>query len=174
MEEKHLEQLTTLRAVVGYLGEHEQSRWWGSSFFSSASKAFMVGMFPRSLFLARFHGVCRAAMLVHDEHIGVGSVQHLFRLSEDLEQAIHHLAQSPAFGEQCEALIADRQLALDYLLRHSGEDGPQSAPTSAQGPVRVGDVAMVRGEGGCSALCAYYAGAFHAKTPAYPYFYQAA
>ena len=173
MEVKHLEQLTTLRAVVGYLGEEAESPWWGSSFFSSASKAFMVGMFPRSLFLARFQGVCRAAMLVHDEHIGVGSVQHLFRLSEDLEQAIHHLAQSSTFSEQCEALIVDKQSALDFLLRHRGEDGPQSAPTSAQGPVRVGDVAMVRGERACPALCAYYSGAFHANTPAYPYFYQA-
>ncbi len=174
MEEKHLEQLTTLRAVVGYLGEQAESPWWGSSFFSSASKAFVVGMFPRSLFLARFHGVCRAAMLVHDEHIGVGSVQHLFRLSEDLEQAIHHLAQSSTFSEQCEALITDKQSALDSLLRHIGEDGLQSVQTSAQGPVRVGDVAMVRGSSACSELCTYYAGAFRANAPAYPYFYQTA
>lgn len=174
MEEKHLEQLTTLRAVVGYLGEQAESPWWGSSFFSSASKAFMVGMFPRSLFLARFQGVCRAAMLVHDEHIGVGSVQHLFRLSEDMEQAIHHLAQSSSFSEQCETLLADRQSALDYLRRQSGEDGPQSVSTSAQGPVRAGDMAMIRGERACPTLCAYYAGAFRANTPAYPYFYLAA
>lgn len=112
-------------------------------------------------------------MVVHDEHIGVGSVQHLFRLSEDLEQSIHHLAQTSTFSEECAALTVDKQSALDYLLRHT-DDGAQTAGASAQGPVRIGDVALIRNASACSELCTYYAAAFRANAPAYPYFYQAA
>lgn len=80
--------LAQLRIVVGFLGEKDQAGWWPSGFCASASTAFLLPAFPRTLTPARYEGLCRAAQLVHDEHVGLGDVYHLFRLPEALEQAL--------------------------------------------------------------------------------------
>jgi len=92
--------LATLRATIGYLGEREQFAWWQSSFFDQGSSAFLTPVFARTHVLAQVAGVTRAAALVHDKWIGVGDAYHLFRMPEDVEQAIHRALHQPARPEQ--------------------------------------------------------------------------
>src|SRR5215212_10212064 len=66
MNATQLEALTTLRTVVGYLGERDQFAWWQSSFFAPTSRAFLAPVFGRTQALAQYAGVSRAAALVHD------------------------------------------------------------------------------------------------------------
>ena len=83
-----LREITRLRMIVGYLGEKGQHNWWSSEFFSPTAPAFLNPVFGKTATLAQYHGVKEAARRVHDTHIGVGRVFHLFRLPESMEQAI--------------------------------------------------------------------------------------
>ena len=82
------ENLALMRMAVGAAGEDKGLGWWRSAFCGSMSSAYLSPMFPRTAQMASLTGVTAAACRVHDEHIGVGRVFHLFRLPEDLEQAI--------------------------------------------------------------------------------------
>ena len=84
-------QLTRLRTCVAFLGEKDQENWWPSSFLSQSGAAFLTPVFPKTTQLARVNGASAAAQAIHDEHIGVGDVFHLFRLPENIE---HDIAQS--------------------------------------------------------------------------------
>ena len=77
-----------LRIAVAFLGEKEQKNWWNCSFLSPSADSFLSPVFPKTSILARVAGASAAAQLVHDEHIGVGDVFHLFRLPENIEQDI--------------------------------------------------------------------------------------
>ena len=98
--------LAKMRAVVGYLGERNQSGWWQSSFFAPGSQAFLAPVFGRTRLLAQCTGVAQAAAVVHDERIGVGDVYHLFRLPEDIEQALHRALHSHELSADIRALHA--------------------------------------------------------------------
>src|SRR5690349_14523885 len=106
MNATQLEALATLRTVVGYLGEREQYSWWQSSVFAPAGRAILAPVLGRTQALAQYAGVRRAAALVHDERIGVGRVFHLFRLPEDVEQALHHVVQTPSVRQRIIAYVA--------------------------------------------------------------------
>jgi len=82
------ENLVLLRMAVGAAGEDKELAWWRSAFCGSMSGACLAPIFPKTVSLAALTGVTAAACRVHDEHIGVGRVFHLFRLPEDLEQAV--------------------------------------------------------------------------------------
>lgn len=157
--------LATLRATIGYLGEREQLAWWQSSFFDHGSSAFLTPVFARAHVLAQVAGVTRAAALVHDKWIGVGDAYHLFRLPEDLEQAIHRALNEPALGERIAAITASRAAAADFLR---GQGAPPTKPS--QGPTRVGAVADLRKAGAWSTAAGLYARAFEGESPSYPYF----
>ena len=96
------------------------------------SQAFLDPLFPRTRLLAQCNGVTRAAALVHDERIGVGQTYHLFRLPEEMEQAIHRTLQQPAFAVRFSAGVTRKDLLIQL--------GQLAAPgqTHAVGPVRVG------------------------------------
>ena len=83
--------IAQLRSCVAFLGEKENHNWWSSSFLSSSGGSFLTPVFPKTSLLARVNGASAAAQLVHDEHIGVGNVYHLFRLPENIE---HEISQS--------------------------------------------------------------------------------
>jgi len=83
-----LEAIIKLRIAVAFLGEKEQANWWNCSFLSPSADSFLSPVFPKTSILARVTGASAAAQLVHDEHIGVGDVYHLFRLPENIEQDI--------------------------------------------------------------------------------------
>lgn len=91
-----LQGIVRLRMVVGHLGEKGQHEWWSSAFFSTTASAFLDPVFGKTAILAQYHGVCEAVRRVHDEHIGVGRVFHLFRLPESLEQQLFELLRDPA------------------------------------------------------------------------------
>jgi hypothetical protein len=158
-------QLATLRAAVGYLGEREQYSWWQSSFYAPTSRAFLAPVFGRTQALAQNAGVSRAAALVHDERIGVGRVFHLFRLPEDLEQALHRAVQTPSVGQRITACVAHPDAALAYLRTES-----RSAAGTGVGPVEIGPAQDLRGWRSWRAVAAQYLGAFEMGGAAFPYF----
>ncbi len=80
--------IAQLRSCVAFLGEKENHNWWSSSFLSKSGGAFLTPVFPKTSLLARVNGAGAGARLVHDEHIGVGDVYHLFRLPENIEHEI--------------------------------------------------------------------------------------
>ena len=92
--------IVMLRACVAFLGEKEQANWWSSSFLSNTGAAFLSSVFPKTVGLAQVNGASAAAQVSHDDQIGIGDVYHLFRLPENIEQAIlEHLANDASVLE---------------------------------------------------------------------------
>jgi len=91
MTSDSIENIAKLRCCVAFLGEKDQLSWWSSTFLSKNGHSFMNPVFPKTSFLARVRGASAAAQSVHDMHIGIGDVFHLFRLPENIEQEISQL-----------------------------------------------------------------------------------
>ena len=163
--EARLRRLAHLRVLVGYLGEKGQHGWWPSEFYSATSAAFLTPVFTRTTNLARYHGVSEAARRVHDEHIGIGRVFHLFRLPEIVEQAVFECLQTPAAAEDAQRGVKSVDEAMAAL--RSFFDSPSPAQ---EGPTQVGDVADLDGDLWLPALARCYHAAFAAGSPSYPYF----
>ncbi|MEX2488273.1 MAG: BrxE family protein [Pseudomonadales bacterium] len=123
-----------LRLLVGFLGEKSQLNWWGSNFIGSTSEAFLAPVFSRTTMLARYHGVCEAAMLVHDERIGVGANFHLYRLPDSVERAAAKEVASSDSTALMDSVLASREAALTRLRELS-----QTEAEKAEGPVVVGN-----------------------------------
>lgn len=158
----NITQLIQLRSIIGYLGEKEQYNWWPSTFFSPASSAFLAPVFSRTEALARLSGVARAAARVHDEYIGVGTVYHLFRLPERLEQRVVAQLQQ----EQApDGLPTTKEDALAWLRQYAAD-----TPVATMGPVRVGDIQQLWAETSWQEVAALYLYAFEMDARIYPYF----
>lgn len=165
MEAAHLEQLATLRIVVGYLGEHDHYAWWQSAFFASSSLAFLQPVFARTQLVAQCHGVTRAAALLHDERIGVGNVYHLFRLPEDLEQALHRTLHAQELSQRISMVCASKEAALDYLRKEAGR-----RDSTGMGPTRVGTASELRNGEPWRIVAALYLHACGEGAEVFPYF----
>lgn len=113
--DERLIRVAHLRVLVGYLGEKAQHGWWPSEFYSATSSAFLTPVFVRTAKLAQYHGASEAARLVHDEHIGIGRVFHLFRLPQAIEQAVFEYLQVPAAAEEAQRGIASADEAMSVL-----------------------------------------------------------
>jgi len=152
------------RIYIGLLGEKEQFNWWKSSFFSSASDAFLSPLFSRTQLLAQCNGVSRAASLLHDEHIGVGHVYHLFRLPEDLEQGLHQKLKDPKFEKSIQKALT-KATALKELkeLASNFESGDM-------GPVRIGSISDLYIIEAWGDVAGAYSSAFENEQTIYPYF----
>jgi len=122
------------RMLVGYLGEKHQASWWGSSFLSSSSKAFLTHIYPNSIAMAQYSGVCQAASIVHDNHIGIGRHYHLYRLPDSLERSLLKCIQDIEFSESLNQFISTKETAINRLL----ELGVDSI-TKTEGPIAIGD-----------------------------------
>jgi hypothetical protein len=153
------------RMAIGYLGEKDQSGWWQSSFLTPGSKAFMAPVFGRTQVLAQCTGVTRAAAMVHDERIGVGNVYHLFRLPEDMEQAIHRALHDPDLCKKSMALLTSKDAATQYLSRQVALQ-----LFSGVGPTRVGDTNNLRSAEYWRTVAGYYLHGFEQGSEVYPYF----
>lgn len=165
MEATQLEQLATLRAVVGYLGERDAYGWWQSSFFAPSSGAFLQPIFGRTQFVAQCSGVARAAAVVHDDRIGVGNVYHLFRLPEDVEQALHRILHTQELSQRIGALCASKEASLGYLRSEAvALDSP------GVGPTRVGSTNDLRHQEAWRTVAAHYLHACSEGNEVYPYF----
>jgi len=153
--------ISKLRVLVGYLGEHTQSRWWQSSFLGVKSSAFLCPTFGRSTAHAQAAGVTEAARRVHDEAIGVGCVFHLFRLPEQLEQDLRYTL--PEAIETVNARpVAD---ALEELEALGSRD-----VAGTPGPAHIGPVPMLNGTRWVSTVASHYHAAFAAGHRSFPYF----
>lgn len=123
-----------LRLAVGRLGESVDPPWWHAAFFSSESDAFLTPVFPRTQWLTRMTATSEAAARIHDEHLGVGRVFHLFRLPETFEQQIAESAKSNNFVEEMAPLMGDADGARSFLEQlATGHETIEGT-----GPVRLG------------------------------------
>lgn len=165
MDRELQEYLTDLRAVVGYLGEHDQFDWWPSSFFVTGSSAFLSPVFPRTQTLAQVTGVSRAAARSHDERIGVGHAYHLFRLPEEMEQSLHRRLGEGETNQTVRSLVAERETALAWLREMAQGDASQEV-----GPVRVGATHAVYALEQWPIVAGYYWRGFTGGSQTYPYF----
>ncbi len=162
---RRLKEIARLRMIVGYLGEKGQHNWWSSEFISATAPAFLDPVFGKTAALAQYHGVKEAARRVHDEHIGVGRVFHLFRLPESIEQAVFEMLQDMA--------------VMDALRRDTGSHDAASAALHAiadsngsvqEGPIQIGTLSDLDGISWLSDLARCYQLAFGAEVRSYPYF----
>lgn len=165
MDVAQLEQIARLRIVVGYLGERDHYAWWQSSFFAPGSRAFLQPVFGRTQLVAQCNGVTHAAAVVHDERIGVGNVYHLFRLPEDIEQALHRVLHEQALGQRLAAACASKDAALDCLA-----DEASTPEGTGIGPVRVGAAGDLRHPAAWHVVAAQYRRAYVQGIEVYPYF----
>ncbi len=156
-----VEKLAKLRIIIGYLGEREQFGWWQSSFFTQGSSAFLAPLFSRTQVLAQCSGVTQAAALIHDERIGVGSVYHLFRLPEDMEQAIHKTLRETILPDA----VKNKEAALNDLRKFASKPD-----NGSEGPVLLGAKSSLLELSSWQNVCGLYLEAFDRGIKIYPYF----
>jgi len=165
MKNSMFTQISSLRLLVGFLGEQSQFNWWSSSFFTANSRAFLSPVFSKTAFIAQCQGVKEAASRVHDERIGVGAVYHLFRLPEHVEQTLFTGLHDKAFADSMSVQVQNKEHALEILtsfIDGSAEDG--------EGPIRVGKIDALLAGKTLGVLAHHYQTAFARGTVAYPYY----
>jgi len=155
--------LIRLRALVGYLGERDQREWWNTSFLSPTGQRFLERPFPRSSFSAALHSVTVAARRVHDESVGKGKVDHLFRLRPAMERQLAESLRSVDV-EPIRSLIHTQDDALDGLKSMA------RAVSDRVGAVRVGERMDLQTPDGVGRLAGYYHAAFTSGQLVFPYF----
>jgi len=165
VKETILDKYLHLRLLIGYLGEAAQFNWWPTSFFQPSSKQFLEPVFARTTRLAQYHGVKEAARRLHDEHIGVGSVFHLFRLPEEMEREIHGRFEDQVGIEKLIGELASKDAALHALSVLA--DGDRSA---GEGPISIGKVSDLRTNKAIKETARCYKAAFNQGAKSYPYF----
>lgn len=165
MHKSTLTQVATLRLLVGFLGEQSQFSWWPSAFFALSSSAFLLPIFRKTAFIAQYQGVKEAASRVHDEHIGMGTVYHLFRLPENAEQALFNSLQDNAFVDSIRVQLQNQDRALKSLTTLADVH-----PECTEGPVLVGNIDELMEGKNLRLLSHYYLSAFTGNTKAYPYY----
>jgi hypothetical protein len=165
MSPEVVDSVAALRLAVGFLGEQEQAGWWPSAFLGASSKPFLSPVFPKTTVLAQCRGVTHAAARVHDERIGVGSVFHLFRLPEDIEQAVHRLLEQQEPAQRLSSAVKDQQSALTSLKALAASKQPPG-----NGPVRVGRAADLSKLDSWRVVAAHYVAGFQASSEVFPFF----
>lgn len=126
--------IMALRLLIGFLGEKSQFGWWASSFIGRSSEAFLLPIYPRTTSLAQYHGVCEAALLVHeDNRIGIGNIFHLYRLPNSIERTVAEHIRDHGDSTSIKNSLLDQDNALAAL----GELSSVSVDKS-EGPVSVG------------------------------------
>ena len=160
-----INKIVSLRILIGFLGEKEQFGWWQSSFFSQNSFAFLSPIFSKTFFTAQYYGAKEAACNVHDEHIGIGEVFHLFRLPEHLEIEIHQSLINNKNHDQLSKDIKNKEFALSSLAQYNGKNKDNEI-----GPVRIGNISKIRTINNWDIVAAKYCKAFKSSNKIYPYF----
>lgn len=164
MKKTKLKAIAKLRILIGYLGEKKQSNWWGSSFLAPESQAFLNPIFGKTTFIAQYQGVKEAATRVHDEHIGVGEVYHLFRLPENIEISLFQLLHDEQFISEIKENILDKEKAEQALSNFV-----ISSLKLKEGPVLMGTLDDFFMEESMSDIANLYYLAFSNNIQAIPY-----
>lgn len=159
-----IEDLVTLRFLVGFLGEKSQYGWWETNFLSDIGLKYLHIIFPRSALSAGVNSMSEAAKRLHDSRIGRGRVYHLFRLPEFMEQRIHQrlLDLDPA------ALlprIESKVLAIENL-----ENLADGSLGEGEGPVQLGTARDLWQLSSLKMMAGSYAYAFTKGKQIFPYF----
>ena len=152
--------IVQLRICVAFMGEKEQIGWWPSSFLSRSGDAFLSPVFPKTSTLARVNGASGAAQLVHDEHIGIGDVYHLFRLPENTEHQISQLLLKES--TVLELITSEKQAQTALKGLSAGEKTRGVGPHLLEGDVV--DETMIR------RMASTYMHGFNADEQVYPYY----
>ena len=162
------QRLLALRLVVGFLGEREQAGWWPSDFLGRNSVAFLSPVFGSKSQMARYHGAIEAACAVHDERIGLGKVNHLFRVPEPIEHSMYEMIQQDNSLSQIGPNFTSKANACAWL----SEIGNKGVEVRS-GPVRISMFDTNRAEStDIAILASYYRFAFLSGVQCFPYFNQ--
>jgi hypothetical protein len=164
MTTESIQNICEMRMLVGFLGEKQQACWWGSSFLSSSSKTFLKPIYPNSIALAQYSGVCRAASIVHDERIGIGRHYHLYRLPDSMERALMKCIQDDKFSEHLSTILVTTERVMDRLM----ELGIDSVD-EASGPIPVGDYTDRKLDKLLKKARSHYVQAMKSETQTFPY-----
>lgn len=157
------ELIAELKLLIGYLGERNQFNWWESNFFGQSSSAFLAPTFPRTTLLAQYHGVCEAALIVHDESVGIGHNFHLFRLPVSLERYIAKSIQEIGNGNALSTALKTKENALQRLAELADSNDAQS------GPVHVGAFEELKLEQLIRSIAGIYLSAFEQNKKCFPF-----
>lgn len=152
------------RLLVGFLGEKQQAAWWDCSFLSSSSPAFLIPVFPNSLLLAQYNGVCQAASRIHDELIGIGHHYHLFCLPESLERVCEKCLQDEEFSSSVAKNLSTKEKAINRI-----KELGITKINRAEGPIVVGDYSDAKLDELHKKLLSYYVDAFESNYKSFPY-----
>ena len=166
MKRAYFNDLLRLRLLVGFLGERAQFGWWSTSFFDPSGALFLEPAFPKTSRLAQYHGALAAARHLHDEHIGVGNVFHLFRLPEEVEHTLHSLLLDRMIGSNVLPDMQSHQAAVSALA--SITEGQTRA--AAEGPIAAGKLSDLSKPGVLRGIAGSYLAAFEGGFKTYPYF----
>ena len=157
--------IVRLRLIVGYLGEKDQFNWWNSSFISSVGANFLSPVFSKTVLHAQYHGVTEAARRVHDEHIGIGRVFHLFRLPEVVEQSMSGMLQDDPLNNVVRNECSHPDHAMEVLTSIADR-----IPALQEGPIQIGDTEDLDSTEWLSVIAGIYFAAFTAGARTCPYF----
>lgn len=164
LDDVNIQNILKLRLVVGYLGERSHYGWWSTTFLDSSSKTFLEPIFPKTMLLAQYHGISEAARRLHDEHIGIGHVFHLFRLPEELEQDLHNTIQQKTTAEALSAHLQNKEAALQALAEIAG-----ASISASEGPIAVGKLSELPKPSTLKRIAQTYLAAFENGVRSYPY-----
>ena len=160
--------IVELRFLIGFLGEKSQNNWWGSNFIGPSSEAFLVPVYSRTSMLAQYHGVCEAALLVHDDPIGVGANYHLYRLPDSIEQSAAKAILENGIKEQVKSVLVSSDVALRRLRELCSGEVEQ-----AEGPIVVGSFSDSDLENLLHKSASHYFKAFSENYKCFPYMREA-
>lgn len=119
---------------------------------------------PNSILLAQYNGVCTAASIIHDEHIGIGKHYHLYRLSDSIERSLLKLVQNSEFTNDINKYVASNEDAIGKL-----ECIKKIEVEKSEGPIAVGDYSDANIDFLLEKLRAHYMYAIKERYKTFPY-----
>jgi hypothetical protein len=127
MTKENINNLLLTRVAVAVLGE--KNGWWNTKFFSMSSKSFLDFVFPRSKNI-QYTVSFDAIRTIIDEKVGPNNF-HLFRLSINYEEQIHHQLGNSDFNEYLSP-DKSRELLMNLSKNLSVDE--------ANGPKNIGNI----------------------------------
>ena len=163
------ELIAKIRVLVGYLGESNQFNWRSSSFYTPASMAYLSPIYPRTVFLAQYNGVCAASRKAHDEHIGVGKTYHLYRLPDAIERNVFRCIQDQNLESYLKDIIQSSESAIDALSELVNKELLNKSKDRNEGPTNIGVYNDEELESSLLNMVVHYIDAFENNYKCFPY-----
>ena len=164
-----IELIARTSVLIGYLGESNQFNWWSSSFYTPSSMAYLSPIYPRTVFLAQYNGVCEASRKIHDEHIGVGKTYHLYRLPDAIERNVFKCIQGQQIEDTLKIASQSIESAIDALNDLLETAGDLEKIERNEGPINIGNYSNKNLESAVLKMIAHYLDAFENDYKCYPY-----